>query len=312
MRIAIFGAGGVGGYFGGQLAQAGMEVIFIARGAHLQAIRESGLAVESGKGNFRVFPAAAESDPASVGPVDVVLLGVKAWQVPEAAQAMRPLVGQETIVIPLQNGVEAAGQVREVLGEEHAAGGLCRISCLLAGPGRIQHVGMEPYIAFNWFDAHPDPRLEELRSVFLTRGVNAEIPADIAAALWAKFVFIASISGVGAVTRAPVGALRSVPQTYQLLEQAVYEVAAVGRASGVALSPSVEKATLQLIDSMPPATTSSMQRDVAAGKPSELEYQNGSVVRLGRSVGVPTPAHDFLYASLLPLEARARGELNFS
>ena len=121
-----------------------MEVIFIARGAHLQAIRESGLAVESGKGNFRVFPAAAESDPASVGPVDVVLLGVKAWQVPEAAQAMRPLVGSETIVIPLQNGVEAADQLRGVLGEGHVAGGLCRISCLLAEPGRIQHVGMEP------------------------------------------------------------------------------------------------------------------------------------------------------------------------
>ena len=311
MRVAIFGAGGVGGYFGGQLAKAGMEVVFIARGAHLQAIQQAGMQVESVKGNFRIFPALAQSDPAAVGPVDVVLTGVKAWQVAEAAQSIRPLIGPETIVIPLQNGVEAAGQLSQVLGSAHVAGGLCRISSMVAGPGRIQHVGVEPYIAFNWFDKHADPRLEALRDAFTSQGISAEIPDDINTALWAKFTFIASISGVGAVTRAPVGIQRSVRETRQMLESAVYEVVAVGRAHGVALAESTERDTLQYIDSIPPLTTASMHRDIISGQPSELEYQNGSVVRLGKACGVPTPVHAFIYASLRPLEDRARGELSF-
>lgn len=311
MRIAVFGAGGVGGYFGGLLARSGMEVTFIARGAHLQAIRESGLSVESVKGSFHLYPAAAESDPEKVGPVDVALVGVKAWQVAEAARAMRPLVGDATVVIPLQNGVEAADELRAVLGAVHVVGGLCRISSLVAGPGRIQHVAMEPYIAFNWFEDRADSRLEALRDAFRSQGINAEIPADIAAALWAKFVFIAPISGVGAVTRAPVGVQRAVPETRRLLVSAINETAAVARARGVALADSVEEDTLKLIDSMAPAATSSMQRDIAAGKPSELEYQNGAVCRLGRSANVATPVNDFLYASLLPLEEKARGTLAF-
>lgn len=306
MRVAVFGTGGVGGYFGGQLAQAGMEVVFIARGAHLQAIREAGLVVESVKGGFHIFPARAESDPAAVGPVDVVLVGVKAWQVSEAAQAIRPLVGPETIVLPLQNGVEAADQLSAVLGAQHVVGGLCRISSMVTGPGCIAHVAIEPSIAFNWFDGHADPRLEALRAAFASRGVKAEIPADIATALWEKFIFIASISGVGAVTRSPAGALRSIPETRQMLENALQEVVAVGRACGVKLAETIAQDILHFIDGMPAATTASMVRDIMDGKPSELEYQTGSVVRLGNAHEVPTPVHAFIYASLLPQEARAR------
>ena len=193
MRIAVFGSGGVGGFFGGKLAQAGEEVIFIARGRHLDAIRRDGLRVESVGGDFRIRPARAESDPILVGPVDVVLVGVKAWQVPEAAQAIQPLVGPATVIIPLQNGVEAAAQLAAVLGAQYVAWGLCRISCLVAAPGVIRHVGIEPYIGFNWLDRHPDPRLEALQAAFGRVGVKAEIPEDIQVKVWKKFVFIAAI-----------------------------------------------------------------------------------------------------------------------
>ena len=311
MRIAVFGSGGVGGFFGGKLAQAGEEVVFIARGRHLDAIQRDGLWVESVGGNFHIHPARAESDPVLVGAVDVVLVGVKAWQVPEAAQAIQPLVGPATIVIPLQNGVEAAAQLAAVLGEQYVAWGLCRISCLVAALGVIRHVGIEPYIGFNWLDGRTDPRLEVLQAAYGRVGVKAEIPADIQVKVWEKFVFIAAISGMGAVTRSPAGALRTLPATRALLEAAIYEVAAVGRASGVRLSEQLEDNTLRFIDSIPAGTLASMQRDIGENRPSELECQSGAVVRMGQAYGVPTPVHAFIYASLLPQEARARGQLNF-
>ncbi len=311
MRIAVFGSGGVGGFFGGKLAQAGEEVIFIARGSHLQAIQRDGLRVESVGDDFHIFPARAEGNSGKVGRVDIVLVGVKAWQVPDAAQAIRPLVGPDTVVIPLQNGVEATPQLAAVLGESHVAGGLCRISSLVAAPGLIRHVGIEPYIGFNWLDGRPDPRLEALQAAFARVGVMAEIPADIQVKVWEKFVFIAAISGVGAVARAPAGVLRSVPETRLMLEAAIQEVATVGRASGVHLAEQLEQNTLRFIDSIPPGTMASMQRDISDNRPSELECQNGAVVRLGQACGVPTPVHAFIYASLLPQERRARGEVHF-
>ena len=311
MRSAVFGSGGVGGFFGGKLAQAGEEVVFIARGTHLESIRREGLRVESVGGDFHIYPAHAESDPAAVGAVDIVLVGVKAWQVPEAAQAILPLVGPATVVIPLQNGVEAAVQLAAVLGEQHVAWGLCRISCLVAAPGLIRHVGIEPYIGFNWLDGHADPRLAALQAAFGKVGVKAEIPADIRVKVWEKFVFIAAISGVGAVTRAPAGALRSLPATRAMLDAAIHEVAAVGRAGGVPLGEQLEANTLHFIDSLPPGTLASMQRDISENRPSELECQSGAVVRMGQAYGVPTPVHAFIYASLLPQEARARRQISF-
>lgn len=312
MRIAIFGAGAVGGYFGARLARAGEEVVFIARGEHLQAMRRDGLHVESVLGDFRVAPVNATDDPASVGPVDAVLVGVKAWQVPEAAEAMRPLIGPETFVVPLQNGVDAPDQLAAVLGREHVLGGLCRIISSVVAPGRIRHGGMEPYVAFGELDNRPSPRAERLRTAFEHAGVRAEIPADIHVAMWEKFLFICTLSGVGAVTRAPVGVLRSMPETRRMLEQAVAEAFAVGRARGIALPDDAPQRIMALIDGLPPEGSASMQRDLAAGRPSELESQNGAVVRLGREVGVPTPLHAFIYHSLLPLERRARGQIDFS
>jgi 2-dehydropantoate 2-reductase len=312
MRIAVFGTGAVGGYFGGRLAQAGEDVVFIARGEHLQALRTQGLRVDSLKGDFLVQPVQATDDPARVGVVDVVLVGVKAWQVPEAAQAMRPLVEPETFVVPLQNGVEAPAQLAAVLGPRHVLGGLCKIISFIVGPGHIRHAGAEPYVAFGELDNRPSERAERLRQAFTrAAGVTVEIPPDIQAAIWEKFLFIASFSGVGAVARAPAGVLRSLPETRQMLEEAMHEILAVAQARGIALAEDAISRGMAFVDSLPPGGTTSMQRDITEGRPSELASQNGAVVRLGQEVGVATPLHAFMYNSLLPLELRARGQIQF-
>jgi len=304
----VFGGGGVGGYYGGRLAQAGEQVIFIARGAHPQAMQANGLHVDSIKGDFTLPTVQTFEQPAQVGEVDFVLLAVKAWQVPEVAQALKPMLGKHTGVIYLGNGIEAPDQLIEALGPTHVLGGLTRISAAIAGPGHIRHVGIDPMIAFGEMDGGPSERAAALREAFgRAQGVNASIPADIQAAMWEKFIFIAAISGVGAVTRAPAGLLRSIPETRALLQAAIAETAALARACGVHVADQIETHTLAFIDGMAAGVTASMQRDIMDGRPSELEAQNGAVTRLGRKAGIPTPAHDFIYASLLPQEKAARG-----
>jgi 2-dehydropantoate 2-reductase len=310
VHIAVFGAGAVGGFFGGRLAQAGQRVALIARSAHLQAIQSHGLRVDSIEGDFVVNPEQATDDPAQVGPVDAVLVGVKAWQVPEAARAMGPLMGPETFVVPLENGVEAPQQLGQILGQERVLGGLCRIISAVVEPGHIRHSGLEPYVAFGELDNHPSERAQHLRRAFEEAGVQAEIPADIHVAMWKKFLFIAAFSGVGAVTRAPVGVLRTIPETREMLEQAMREILAVAHARGVALPEEAITNAMRLIDGLRPEGTASMQRDVMAGRPSELESQNGAVARMGREANVPTPLHAFIYHSLLPLELQARGRVD--
>lgn len=310
MRIVIFGTGGVGGYFGGRLAQAGEDVIFIARGAHLQAIREHGLRVESAQGDFVIHPAKVTADPAQAGRADCILVATKAWQVPEAAEAIRPLIGPETFVVPLQNGIDAPGQLVAALGANRVLGGLCRLSSFLIEPGLIRQMGTPPSITFSELDNTLSPRVEQLKAVLdRCQGVVADIPADIHAALWAKFLFIVAISGVGAVTRVPAGVFRSLPEPRQLLEQALAETHAVALARGVALPEDSLATTLARIDTLAPTTLASMHRDLMDRRPSELEAQTGAVVRLGRELGVPTPVNAFIYAALLPQEKVARKDI---
>ena len=312
MRIAVFGTGAVGGYFGGRLAQSGQDVVFVARGEQLKALRDRGLRVDSLQGDFVLRPVQATGDPVQAGVVDAILVGVKAWQVPEAARAMRPLVGPETFVVPLQNGVEAPSQLAAALGADHVLGGLCRIVSQIVEPGHVRHAGLEPYVALGELDNRPSERAQRLLAALLRAGVKAEVPPDIHVAMWEKFLFIASFSGVGAVTRAPAGVLRSVPETRYMLEQAMREVLAVARARKIALPEESIARTMTLVDGLPPGGTASMQRDILAGRPSELESQNGAVVRLGLDAGVPTPLHAFIYHSLTPLELRARGQVQFA
>ena len=310
VKIGVFGAGGVGGYFGGKLAHSGEEVAFIARGQHLSQMQAEGLRVDSIAGDFHVKNIQATDDPQAIGKVDVILVGVKAWQVPEAAQAMQPMVGQNTFVVPLQNGVEAPAELAEVLGEDHVLGGLCRISSLIAAPGYIHHVGIEPYVAFGELNNELSERCTLLLEVFQKADVKAEIPVDIHAAMWEKFTFISAVSGVGAVARAPIGVIRSVPETRKLLMLALEEITAVAKAHHIVLPPDLVSKTMEFIDRLPEGAQPSMQRDIIAGHPSELGWQNGAAMRLGKKFGISTPINDFIYSSLLPQEMKARGELN--
>lgn len=309
MRIAVLGVGGVGGYFGGRLADAGEDVVFIARGTHLDALRSTGLRVDSIAGDFHVQPVSATDDPAEVGPVDAVLLGVKAWQVPEAAQAMGPLMGQDTFVVPLENGVEAPSQLSEALGSEHVLGGLCAIISFISGPGHITHAGYEPSVAFGELDNRRSQRAERLRDAFTRAGVKAEIPEDIHVAMWRKFLFISGFGGVASVVQLPAGGWRSVEPTRALLQSAFEEVDAIARAAGIHLPADAVASALNTVDGLPGDGTASMQRDITDGKPSEIEAQTGAIVRLGRTYGVPTPVNDFIYAALIPRERRARSQV---
>jgi 2-dehydropantoate 2-reductase len=310
-RFAVFGAGGVGGYFAAVLARAGNWTAVIARGQHLEAIQRSGLAIQSPKGDFSVTLSQATDNPQQAGPVDAVILAVKAWQVRDAAHAMRPMLGPDTKVLPLENGVEAPEQLEQILGREHTLIGLCRISSFVAGPGQIRHAGLEPTIMLGEFDGSAlSPNAQALADAFAAAGVVVQTPADIRAALWEKLLFIAALSGAGAVARATVGELRQCPPTRELLRQLMEEVAMVARSRGNQLAADVVPRTLAFVDSIPAGSTASMQRDIADGKPSELEAIIGAVVRFGDAGQVPTPAMHYVYASLLPQEQRARGPRN--
>jgi len=298
MRIAVFGTGGVGGYFGGRLAHAGEDVTFIARGAHLRAIQTTGLRIDSPSGNFVVRPARATDDAGEVGEVELVIVGVKAWQVPEAARTMKPLVGPGTTVLPLQNGVDAVSQLAAELGADKVIGGLCRIVSFVVEPGHIKHAGFTPSVVIGEIDNRRTDRVARIEQTFKHAGVEITVAADIQVALWTKFLFIASFSGVGAVADAPAGIIRSDPKWRAQMLNAMEEIYALAHSRGVKLPPDSIDKVMASVDSLPDDATSSMQRDIAAGKPSELESQNGAVVRLARESGIEVPTHTLIYETL--------------
>ncbi len=311
MRIAVVGVGGVGGYFGARLAQGGHDVAFLARGANLDALRRDGLRLESPKGDVELSVTATD-DATSVGPVDAVLVAVKTWQLSDAFDVIRPMLGPETAVLPLLNGVEAPGALAAALGAGHTLGGLCRIVAQLDGPGRIKHIGVEPFVCFGELDNAPTDRVETLREAFgRAPGLDVGVTADVVAAMWQKFLFIAPTSGVGAAAHVPFGVMRETRQTRDLIERAMRETLQVGKASGVNLSDELIPAAPDLLDAAPAGGTTSMQRDIEQGRPSELDAQTGAVVRIGERLGIATPVNDVLYRVLLPREQRARGALEF-
>jgi len=305
MRFAVYGTGGVGGYFGGKLAAAGYDVTFIARGEHLRAIKTAGLVVKSIYGDFTVFQAKVTDNPAEVGIVDVVLVCLKAWQVKENASSIGKLVGPLTTILPLQNGVLVTDELREVFGNQSVMRGLCRIFSKLDGYGVVNHFGIEPAVIFGEDSNERSSRALAIQEAFARAGVNAIIPNDIEAEAWKKFLFICS-SGLLAVCRSTYGAVREIPETRMMLEGLLTEVYNVAVAKGVRLNPEIVTSTMKLIDTFDHGTTSSLTRDVLEGRPSELEYQNGTVVKLGKSLGVATPINSFVYSCILPSENKAR------
>ncbi len=307
MKVAVYGAGGVGGYFGSRLAQAGLDVGFVARGAHLETMLAEGLRIESPLGDAVVKPVRASAEPAGLGVADVVLVAVKTWQVADAARRIAPLLGPGTMVVPLQNGVEAADVLAEAVGRARVVGGLCKIVSRLAAPGWIRHDGVAPRIEVGELDGSTSPRVEAFRAACeRAPGMTLAVPADIRVALWEKLLFIAPVSAVGAVTRLPIGPVRACPESRSLLERAAAEVQAVAAARGVTLGADAVARMMRFLDGMAGEATTSLQRDVAEGRPSEVDAQIGAVVRLGREHGVPTPVSDVLQGCLAPLERAAR------
>jgi 2-dehydropantoate 2-reductase len=308
MKILIMGTGGVGGYYGGLLAQQGNEVTFISRGAHLYAIRHEGLKVRSVHGDFTVLPANATEDPAKVEPVDLVLFCVKTYNTDEAAEAIKPVIDPQTVVMSLQNGVDAAERIGKVIGAEHVIGSATWLSSAVEAPGVIKQISQFRRIVLGEPGGGRSERVQSIYEVLNQTGITVEISEDIQKVLWNKLVFITSVSSVGSLTRLPMGDYRSVPETRNLLSSIMQEIENVARAQGISLDEDVVPKWLEFIDNAAPHIKPSMQLDVEAGHRTELESMVGVVGRKGREVGVPTPTADFVYASLLPGELKARSE----
>jgi 2-dehydropantoate 2-reductase len=309
MRFAIFGAGGLGAYYGARLAQAGHEVGFVARGAQLAALKKDGLRLASPLGDVHLESPVASADPGELGVADVVIVAVKTWQLPEAARAMRPLVGPATMVVPFLNGVEAPDVLAEALGASHVLGGLSKVFSMLESPGVVRHFNPGAYVEFGELGGGASPRAEALRAAFAQAKVEAKVSADIRTELWKKLVTVSSWAGLGALARSPMGVLRGIPETRALIERAMDEGIAVGLCRGHALFEAFKDELWRFYDALPAEATASMQRDLMAGRPSELDAWNGAIVRFGAACGVDTPVHAFTYQALLPMERRARGAL---
>ncbi len=306
MKIAIMGTGGVGGYYGGLLAQAGHEVTFIARGAHLSALREKGLQVRSVFGDFRVSPVSATDQPAQAGPVELVIFATKTYHTDDAAHLIKPMVGPDTMVVSFQNGVDAADRIGQIVGMKHLLGGATWLSAAIEEPGVIGQYSQFRRIAVGELDGKITPRAETLREVFQSTGATVELVPNIEQILWTKFVFISAISALGGLTRVTMGEYRDIPEARAVLTEAIREVVAVAQAKEVALAPDIVSSTLQFIDGSAANIKPSMQRDLEAGRMSELESLVGVVVRLGAKSGAATPVMNLAYAVLKPGEVKAR------
>ena len=300
LKIAVMGAGAVGGYYGARLAAAGTDVTFIARGAHLQAIRENGLRVESPLGDITIDPAKATDDPGKIGPVDIVLLMVKLYDVASAAEQIAPMLGPDTGVLALQNGVEAPEILSKSIGGEHVMGGSIYIPAKIAEPGVIVHGGGFAKAVFGELDGRRSDRAEALLHAFQNANVDAEITDDVESTLWTKFVLLSAVSATHAITRGPAGPVMQDPDMREMFIAAMRETEAVARARGVQLDADIIVQQLKLADSFPSDAKASLLQDLEAGKRLEVEYLSGTVSRMGAELGIATPVHSTIYAALKP------------
>ncbi len=308
MKISIIGTGGVGGYFGAKLAQAGHDVTFLARGSHLEAIINNGIIVKSVFGDFTVKGVKATDKITEMGISDLIIIAVKAWQIKEILDDLIAITHSGSIIIPLQNGVLAADELSEKISKQNILGGLCRIISKLEFPGVINHMGVNPTITFGELDNSVTERVLAIQSMFTKAGIESKISKDIEADLWKKFILIC-VSGLSAITKTTYGQLREIKETRQLMTELLTEIYLLSQKIGINIKPDFVEKTVALIDTYPYDSTSSLTRDVWDGKPSEIEYQNGTVVRLGEKYGVETPVNRFVYSCILPGELKNRGLL---
>ncbi|MCU4162837.1 ketopantoate reductase family protein [Carboxylicivirga caseinilyticus] len=306
MHIAIIGTGGVGGYFGAKLAQAGNKVTFVARGEHLKAIQDNGLIVRSIDGDFRVEDIKATDKILDIKNPDLIITAVKAWQIKEVREDINKIIHSDTMILPLQNGVLAAEELCEVINPSHVLNGLCRIISKIEAPGVINHFGVRPEIVFGEMDKPDSKRMKGLSESFDKAGINYKASRDIEADVWKKFISIC-VSALLAVTKTTYGEMCELKETRQMMINLLNEVYDLSQKKGVNIKPDFIDKTVSFIDSFPYKSTSSLTRDVWEGKPSEIEYQNGTVVKLAQKYGIDVPVNRFVYNCILPMELKARG-----
>ncbi|MBT8272182.1 MAG: 2-dehydropantoate 2-reductase [Bacteroidia bacterium] len=306
MHIVVFGIGGVGGFFGGKLAESGADVTFVARGKHFEAIRSKGLEVKSISGNFKVRPKVVNSID-DIQAADLIILAVKSWQVQEVAQQIKPIVGENTIVLPLQNGADNADKLRAVLDPKNVLAGLCRIVARIEAPGVIDHFAFqEPEIIFGEYDGSKSKRLDAIKAIFDRAGINSKISDNIHLDIWRKFLFITTVSGIGALTRSSFGEMREDEHIRSIMYQTANEIVVIANAKNIPLGNEDIEKTFAAIDNTIFNTTASMQRDIMEGRPSELEDFNGYIVKMGKQLHINTTANSFIYNCLALQEKRAR------
>jgi 2-dehydropantoate 2-reductase len=300
MRIAVVGAGGVGGGFGAALAKAGADVTFIARGAHLAAMKSQGLKIQGGRGETHLVPTKATDNPAEMGPVDIVLFCVKLWDVESAGEAIKPLVGPDTAVIPLQNGIDAAERLIPILGPKAVMGGVAQISASIVAPGVIQQVGTFMRMIFGELDGKRSKRAEDFFALCQKAGFDVTLSEQILTDLWMKFILLACNASITAATRQPLGKLREDADLRPIMMAAFQETIDIGRAKGVTLPADALAKILDFVGHAPPAMKASMALDLERGNRLELPWLGGKVVELGRQLKIPTPVHGVMYAVLKP------------
>ena len=306
MKILVMGSGGVGGFYGGRLARAGCDVTFVARGAHLAALRERGLTIENeAQGDIHLPAVKVTANPADAGPVDLVLISVKLWDIEAAARAVKPAVGPQTAVLSLQNGVMKDDVLRGEFGETAVMGGVGYVATHISRPGVIHQTGAIQRMVFGEYDGRRSPRAEALLAAALEAGIEAELSSDVRRAIWEKYVFLVGLSGTTATMRGNIGPIRENPRTRAFLFDLMKETVAVGRAHGVALPEDYSAQGLAFADTVPFDMTSSMHHDLERGNPLEVEWLSGGVVKLGEQVGVPTPANRAVW-DVLALHAQGR------
>ena len=309
MKILVYGAGGVGGYFGARLAESGNKVSFIARGEHMRAIKESGLQLESINGNITVYSELVTNDINEVGTPDLVLLGVKSWQLPEVASELKKIISKDTIVLPLQNGADNYEKLTEILPKENVLAGLCFIVSYIEKPGKIKHASFEPRIVFGEADNSQSERISMISNLFSEARIDFLNPENIQLEIWKKFLFICTISGIGGLTRVSIDKIRNSAYLFDLMKQTSAEIRSVANAKDIPLNNEHIEKAFQIIENQPEGTTASTQRDIMEGKPSEIENFNGYIVREGERLGIKTPVNKMIYECLKPMEEQARKTL---
>jgi len=306
MKIIVVGAGGVGGYFGARLVEAGLDVTFIARGKHLDSILKNGLLLKSIDGDYTVFPVKATDNINEIENPDLIILAVKSWQVPEVAKQIQPVLTKNTMILPLQNGVDNVEKLATIIDEKHILAGFCKIYSKVEDYGIIDHFAYTPELFFGELDNKKSERILRLKEVFDKAKFKTIIPEDIQAEIWKKFLFICTVSGLGALTRVTIGAMVENIETRNLLQRTAEEIFAISRAKNINLPNDIVTSIMSFIDKQSYGSTASTQRDIMEGRPSELENFNGYIVKQGKLLGINTPVNSFIYNCLLPQELNAR------